>query len=246
LARPAEIAAAVGVRRENGQPLYAVPSFFLGTNEVSPLAMAGAYAAFAAHGLACATYGVTSVADSSGKQLSSGQPACRQAIAAPIADRVTAILQGVIDGPDPRRTGIKASIGRPAAGKTGTTENFSAAWFDGYTPQLAAAVWVGDPRGGFAHPLQNVTVASQFFTHVYGGDLPAEIWQRTMSAALAGTPVTPFHLSASAAPAVPPRRGQPAPASPVQATPPTGVPNRPPPPSPSRHHRHHHGGPAGG
>ena len=47
----------------------------------------------------------------------------------------------------------------PAAGKTGTTDNFTAAWFSGYTPQLAASVWVGDPRGGTSHPLRNVRVA---------------------------------------------------------------------------------------
>ena len=100
-----------------------------------------------------------------------------------VADRVTSILRGVINGPDPLRTGINASIGRPAAGKTGTTENFGAAWFCGYTPSLAGAAWIGDPRGT-AYPLRDVTLGGRRYAHVFGGDVPARIWAAGMSGAL--------------------------------------------------------------
>ena len=107
------------------------------------------------------------------------------------ADTVTSVLRGVIDGPDPSRTGASASIGRPAAGKTGTTESFGAAWFSGFTPQMAASVWVGDPRGN-SHPLTDVTVNGRFYSHVFGADLPAAVWRTTMSAALRGLPALNF------------------------------------------------------
>ena len=107
------------------------------------------------------------------------------------ADTVTSVLRGVIDGPDPSRTGASASIGRPAAGKTGTTESFGAAWFSGFTPQMAASVWVGDPRGN-SYPLTDVTVNGRFYSHVFGADLPASVWRTTMSGALQGLPALNF------------------------------------------------------
>src|SRR5664280_1097933 len=79
-----------------------------------------------------------------------------------------------------------------AAGKTGTTEGYGAAWFTGFTPDLAAAVWIGDPTGGNAHPLRNVTINGAYYRQVYGGDLPARIWRQTVSGALADAPVAEF------------------------------------------------------
>ena len=182
---PARLAGQLGVRHVDGSPLDVVPSFTLGSNDVSPLAMAGAYAAFAAGGRYCPPTAVTAVTDARGQQLATGAGGCRQVVPAAIAAQVTDVLSGVIDGPDPARTGAGASIGVPAAGKTGTTDGFSAAWFDGYTSRLAAAVWVGDPAGGDAHPLRNVTLDGRYFPVVYGGDIPATIWHDTMSGALA-------------------------------------------------------------
>ncbi|MGH3392095.1 MAG: PASTA domain-containing protein, partial [Actinomadura sp.] len=75
---------------------------------------------------------------------------------------------------------------RPAAGKTGTVDDFSAAWFAGYTPDLAAAVWVGDPRGGYAHPMDGLCMEGRCYGPVFGATIPAPIWRDTMSQALAG------------------------------------------------------------
>jgi membrane peptidoglycan carboxypeptidase len=101
-------------------------------------------------------------------------------------------LRGVVEGPDSARTGVGAQFDRSAAGKTGTTEGNGAAWFTGFTPDLAAAVWLGDPAGGNGHPLRNVTINGRYYSQVYGGDLPASIWRRTLSGALADAPESEF------------------------------------------------------
>ncbi len=91
------------------------------------------------------------------------------------AARMTAMLEAVVDG----GTGRRADPGRPAAGKTGTTQNFRDAWFVGYTPDLAAGVWLGDDRG---RPMAGVA----------GGDAPASTWARFVRAAEAGRPARGF------------------------------------------------------
>ena len=83
-------------------------------------------------------------------------------------------------------TGVAANIGRPAAGKTGTAENYQDAWFCGFVPQLATCVWVGYPAGEI--PLLDVEGVGE----VYGGTLPAEIWREFMEPAVANLPVKPL------------------------------------------------------
>jgi penicillin-binding protein 1A len=100
---------------------------------------------------------------------------------AAVAYEVTRILeQDVLAG-----TGTRAYFGRPAAGKTGTTDDHTDAWFCGYTPTLATAVWIGYPNA--AIEMTNVHGIS-----VSGGSFPAEIWNLFMAAALARAPVTDF------------------------------------------------------
>src|SRR3954454_11435174 len=174
-----------------GKPADQVPSFTLGADDTSPLQVAGAYATVAARGMFCAPYGVVSVTTADGSSREKHASACQRVMSTDTADTVTSVLRGVIDGPDSSRTGASASIGRPAAGKTGTTESFGAAWFSGFTPQMAASVWVGDPRGN-SHPLTDVTVNGRFYSHVFGADLPASVWRETMSGALKGLPALNF------------------------------------------------------
>jgi penicillin-binding protein 1A len=85
-------------------------------------------------------------------------------------------------------TGTAAAIGRPLAGKTGTTENYGNAWFVGYVPQLSTAVWVGRPEGDT--PMRNVHGIS-----VTGGTYPARIFSRYMRNALAGVPVVDLYTA---------------------------------------------------
>jgi membrane peptidoglycan carboxypeptidase len=170
---PARIAESMGVRRADGRPLQRVPSFTLGTNEVSPLAMAGAVATYSAHGRYCPAFGIADVVG--GPEPS--RPVCRQVLSLRVADTVTKVLSGVIQ----HGTGRNARVAGDAAGKTGTVQNFSAAWFIGYTPRYAAAVWMGDPRGGFGHPLIDVRVGHTLYTRMYGGDVPAQTWAALIS-----------------------------------------------------------------
>ncbi|NDB18130.1 MAG: hypothetical protein EB027_02480, partial [Actinobacteria bacterium] len=85
-----------------------------------------------------------------------------------------------------------ARIAQPAAGKTGTTENYRDAWFVGFTPDAAAAVWCGDPRGGQRYPMRNLHINGKYYPQVYGATLPGPIWRDTMKATLDGRPETAF------------------------------------------------------
>ena len=113
-----------------------------------------------------------------------------------MADAVTSLLVGVIDGPNGGRTGRAMSLGRQAAGKTGTTNTSAAVWFAGYTPELASAVWVGDPRGGFRYNLNGVTINGTYYDQVFGGTIPGPIWKQAMTEVLATSPKTAFDLPA--------------------------------------------------
>jgi membrane peptidoglycan carboxypeptidase len=191
--RPWRLAKSMGVTElSTGDPPAQVPAFTLGADDTSPLQVAGAYATLAARGRFCRPQPVVAITRPSGRFVERHHPDCHRVLSRSVADRATSILRGVIDGPDPSRTGASASIGRPAAGKTGTTDSFSAAWFSGFTPQLAASVWVGDPRGGASHPLTGIRVGGRFYSQVYGADLPAAVWRATMLRALAGIPARNF------------------------------------------------------
>jgi membrane peptidoglycan carboxypeptidase len=193
------IAEALGVRAVSrsefsGKPISHLASFVFGAADgYSPLAMAGAYATFAANGLFCAPHPITSITDSRGKQLAVKElkeaATCHQVLDPSIAHKITGLLRGVVDGPGGGRTGASASIGRPVAGKTGTTNGSNAAWFIGYTPQLCTAVWVGKP---VPEDMVRVTINGNYYKQVYGGTVPAAIWKQTMQNALAGYPEQDF------------------------------------------------------
>ena len=189
---PAALAESMGVRQfakgAPSAPLNRGGAFVLGGNEVSPLAMAGAYATFAARGLYCPPRAVTKITDASGAELPLPAQACKQVLEQPIADTVNSVLRGVVTGGPTGSTTQNASIGRAAAGKTGTTNESRAAWFVGYTPQLATAVWVGDPGapGRQVKAMQDVRINGRYYSNVYGGGVPAAIFRGTMRSALEG------------------------------------------------------------
>jgi membrane peptidoglycan carboxypeptidase len=121
---------------------------------------------------------------------------CKQVVTEEVADSVTALLTYVVDGPIQGRTGARMSLAdRPAAGKTGTTNDSAAVWFCGFTPDLAAAVWVGDPRGGFRYPMKNLEINGTYYSQVFGGTLPGPIWKQAMTTALADSPPAQFSLA---------------------------------------------------
>ena len=179
-ARVAEQARLMGVTSAVG----AHPAAVLGglSEGVSPLQMAAAYAALANGGVAVAPTPVDRVTTADGAVLWRAPRTPVVAAEAGTAWLATSALRGVVES----GTGTAAAIDRPAAGKTGTSQNNRDAWFVGYTPDLAAAVWVGYPD--VERPLVDVRGVDR----VEGGTWPARIWQRLMLAALAGTPPRDF------------------------------------------------------
>jgi penicillin-binding protein 1A len=169
-----EAAARMGV----DSPLRAVPSAVLGTGEVTPLEMAAAYATLAAKGRRTVPFGVTRITGADGRVLYQARPGADQVVQPGVAAIATDVLRGVVD----RGTGVHGRIGRPAAAKTGTTQDHADAWFVGFTPSLATAVWVGYPQGHV--PM----VPPRVSRRVSGGTWPAAIWSGFMRAALAGEP----------------------------------------------------------
>ena len=207
ICRPVDIAESLGVTLGNGDPLLRVPSFTLGTMEIAPLSLANAYATFAAHGRYCEPVPILEIRDRDGAKLNVPNGDCRQVLDRSVADGVTVMLNGVVDGNIPGRTGAPMNLGdRPVAGKTGTTNESAAVWFAGFTPQVASAVWVGDPRGGYAFPLKDVTINGNYYRQVYGGTIPGPIWKESMLAASADLPIANFDLRTefTVAPDLPP------------------------------------------
>jgi penicillin-binding protein 1A len=144
--------------------------------------MASAYTSFAADGLHHEPVFVTKVVTRDGTILLDSVPAAQRVLAAPVARRVNQVLQQVVT----RGTGIKARIGRPVAGKTGTGEDWRDAWFVGSTPQLTTAVWVGFPQS------ERSMVPPVTREKVTGGLWPAQIWGLYEGAALAEVPIDNF------------------------------------------------------
>ena len=174
----AQMAEDLGVRAELGEAVN--PSLVLGTANVSVLDMTSAYSTFASLGTHVEPRVVTRVERADGSLVEEFEAERTSVLSTEEAAGVTYALQQVIE----RGTGKAASIGRPAAGKTGTTQENRDAWFAGYTPRLTSAVWMGyidnrpmdDVRGGL----------------VQGGDLPSQIWSTFMARALEGEPPEEF------------------------------------------------------
>jgi penicillin-binding protein 1A len=160
-------------------------AYALGEVGVSPLDMASAYGVFDNHGNRAPPTPVLKIIDGTGKTLVdniSKAPATTQVIDPVIADNVTDVLKGVITA----GTGTGANIGRPAAGKTGTTSKFTNAWFVGYTPSRSTAVWMGYANN------QSTTLVLPGIGNVFGGTVPASTWKNFMSQALAKVAPTDF------------------------------------------------------
>ncbi len=173
-----DLAAKMGVR----SPLPAVPSTALGSNGATVLDMASAYDTLAGDGIHTDPVFVTRVTTSDGTVLYRAPLRRSRALPETTARTINGVLQQVVA----RGTGVNARIGRPVAGKTGTSDNWADAWFVGYTPQLVTAVWVGFPAKEIKMrpPTTRLTVT--------GGSWPAQIWQGYEGAALAETPVAGF------------------------------------------------------
>ena len=169
----AELATAAGIQSE----LKPFHSIALGAQEVSVFEMASAYGTFAYEGIHISPTLVTRIDTADGVNLWASTPIVTEAMDRETANTVTAALSEVVRA----GTGTRSAIGRPSAGKTGTTQGNSDAWFVGFTNELVAAVWVGYPEGqiSMVPPLTPIEVT--------GGSWPAEIWSAFAVNALSGT-----------------------------------------------------------
>ncbi|MDQ1438884.1 MAG: penicillin-binding protein [Acidimicrobiaceae bacterium] len=181
------------------------PAMALGglTKGLTPLEQAAAYATFAAKGVYASPYSITRIKDRTGRVVYTHSPKTRQAFDPnEVGVLNNALMQVVKAG-----TGRAADIGRPVAGKTGTTQNYGDAWFVGFVPQLATAVWVG-------YPDKIVPMTSVHGVKVAGGTFPARMWAAYMVRAVESLPVkqidtaTPeslsLHVLNEAPPTLPP------------------------------------------
>jgi len=155
----------------------------LGVASTTPLEMATVISTIADQGVRHDPTFVSRVVGPDGHvYIDNTQPPGQRVLDPSIADCETDMLHGVITG----GTGTAAQLpGRDAAGKTGTTDSFGDAWFDGFTPQLATTVWMGATTG-------EVPMTDVGGIQVFGGTYPARIWQAFMSAELAGQPAPPL------------------------------------------------------
>ena len=185
----AEMARNLGITSAWYSPSFHTCSgtYALGVIDVSPLDMASSFGVFAARGERAEPTPVLEVAETVGGKRrvleDNTRPKRTRVLDEIIADAETEILKQVVtDG-----TGHAAALDRPVAGKTGTSQNFSNAWFVGYTPTLSTSVWMGYSNNQKT-PLRGIRGIDK----VYGGTIPAQTWKRFMSHALAGVPVTEF------------------------------------------------------
>ncbi len=166
-------------------PLTPVLSLALGTEGVSPLEMARAFATFANLGQFRQVYAIDKVYDRTGLLIDDfglkNRATVRQVVDPEIAAQMLAVMQGVVNF----GTGTRARLpGRPAAGKTGTTDDYRDAWFTGFTPQITSSVWVGNDD------------YSQM-KRMFGGETPAQIWHDFMAEVHKDLPVEEFSLPPS-------------------------------------------------
>ncbi len=209
--------------KASGKPIEEVPSMGLGVQEMSPLTMANVYATFAARGKYCTPIAINKISTVDGKDVPVPQSACSQAFSEQTADSLNTVLSGVTEKGTGKDLGLED--GRPIAGKTGTSDEKRAAWFSGYTPQLATSVWLGGPAGGV--PMKNIKIGPTTFPEVFGATGPGPIWRMAMNQALKGSPVQ--QLPTAAIPDMPKPDPATPPADPnAQPQPPAG---NPPPPA---------------
>lgn len=172
----AEFARKMGIRSE----LRPYLSLALGTSEVTPLELANAYATLASQGIRNEPLMVLKIVDRNGRIIEESQPVRQRVIPETTAFLVTDMLSGVLQ-PGGTAGSVAGLISRPAAGKTGTTQNYHDAWFAGYTPELSAAVYIGYDDPG-------KSVGSS------GGTIAAPIWANFINKALKEKPPAEFRI----------------------------------------------------
>jgi membrane peptidoglycan carboxypeptidase len=189
----------LGLHRGNdGKPIGTDPksgtntgpsAITLGSDSVAPLTLASSYAAIASGGTYCVPSPVVAISTADHKLLPLPKGQCRKALVPAVANGVAQILQAVIA----KGTGAGNALagGRPAAGKTGTTDSEKQSWFVGFTPQLTTAVWVGTPYN--PQGMSNLQLGNKFYGGpIFGATVAAPTWKLIMDQISAGMPILNF------------------------------------------------------
>ncbi|MFE3328033.1 transglycosylase domain-containing protein [Streptomyces sp. NPDC059176] len=179
----------LGVVQGSGAKLPVKPSpLTLGSTGIAPLTMANAYATFANRGTYCTPNAIESITTSDGKSLKVPRSECGKVMSERTADTINTLLRGVVDSGTGQEAGLS---NRDNAGKTGTTDERKNAWFVGYTPNLAGAVWVGSATQKVK--MVNITIGGVYHAKVFGGQVPGPIWRDAMTGALEGKEAPGFN-----------------------------------------------------
>jgi penicillin-binding protein 1A len=200
----AAMAQRLGIKPLDDREIYC--PLALGTAGVTPLEMASAYATMANRGVHCAPFAITKIENAQGEVIWEHRDDCNRVIDTEVADRLVDILEGPVGS---NGTAQGANLGtHPTRGKTGTTNSYTDVWFVGFVKQLSTAAWVGYPGGTtrFAsleqaeavcdplldddgdpvpaceesRTLENVTVAGQYYSRIFGGTIAAPMWTAYM------------------------------------------------------------------
>jgi membrane peptidoglycan carboxypeptidase len=182
----------LGLHTGNGSQIGKYPSpITLGSDSVSPLTLASAYATIASGGTRCTPSPVLTITTSDKKSLAVRKNQCKRVLDPDVANGVTKILKTVLT--NGTATGKGLAGGRSAAGKTGTHDGGNETWFVGYTPQLSTAVWVGTPNDpGNDREVRRIRLAGTFYDRIFGSTIAAPIWKEIMDRASAGMPFREF------------------------------------------------------
>lgn len=178
-----DLAMRLGMEHSPNLPSFAERdcSIGLGSANVFPLEFAGAFAVFANRGERCTPFAITRIEDRNGEVIYENRSECDQVLDRGIADRINDLLRGPVRGGGTAGF-IEGQLGRPVAGKTGTTNDFKDAWFAGYVPQYSTIAWVGHE---IPEELYGVTADGVTYDRVTGGSIPARMWATYMEQILA-------------------------------------------------------------
>ncbi len=179
-----DVARRMGITEASLTPVL---SIVLGTSEVSTKEMANAYSNFATNGVHADDYLVEKILDAEGNVVYENEHMTTQVADPAIFAAIRRSLEKV---PTSSGTAVRASIGRPQGGKTGTHQSYLDAWFVGFTPEYSTAVWVGYESKQV--PLTNVVINGQKYARVFGGSVPAPIWAEFMTFVTKDLPVSAF------------------------------------------------------
>ncbi|MCU1346106.1 MAG: penicillin-binding protein family, partial [Acidimicrobiia bacterium] len=191
------VATRMGIVDTAAHPIKAVASMPLGTSEVTPLELASAYGVLAAGGIRHDPYYIDRVEDRDGNVIyRHSNDGGKRVLDANIAAAAVDVMTGPLLKPGATAYRQLHDFGRPAAGKTGTTDDSADAWFTGFTPELATSVWMGSveeddpatPENEARKPMNNIGGDRS----IVGGGIPANIWKLYMSQALVNVPPSNF------------------------------------------------------